>query len=182
MGFGSPSLKGKALQWLAQREHSRAELHSKLRRYAALREQKAGVAVESHGNSISNINGPTVPADTNLFDETHITQVLDELLAGGFQSDARTAQSMLRTKSKRYGVHRLKQQLQAKGLSAELVQTTVGDARDTELQRAHDIWQRRYGEPTTDHAQLAKQVRFLTARGFDSDVVRRVVRGLADAD
>ena len=40
----------------------------------------------------------------------------------------------------------------------------------------------RFGEPTEDRAQLAKQARFLTARGFDSDIVRRVVRGLPEPD
>ena len=32
MAFGTPSVKGRALRWLAQREHSRSELERKLSR------------------------------------------------------------------------------------------------------------------------------------------------------
>jgi regulatory protein len=40
MAFGAPSLKGRALRYLAQREHSRAELARKLRRFT---EEGAGI-------------------------------------------------------------------------------------------------------------------------------------------
>lgn len=165
MAFGSPSLKGKALQWLAQREHSRAELHSKLSRYAAERQRKAALA------------GTTCPCSA-----AEVTQVLDELAAAGFQSDDRTAETWARAKSQRYGIHRVRQQLKAKGLSEDLVSAALADNSSTELQRARDIWQRRYGQAPADRAEMARQVRFLTGRGFDSEVIRRVVRGAPDTD
>jgi regulatory protein len=42
LAFGAPSLKGRALRYLAQREHSRAELARKLRRHT-----EAGVGIEA---------------------------------------------------------------------------------------------------------------------------------------
>ena len=108
--------------------------------------------------------------------------MLEELAAAGLQSDVRTAQSLARTQGRRYGVHRLKQQLKAKGLAEELVAQTVGEARLTELARAQEIWRRRFGEPAKDRAETARQVRFLSARGFDADVVRRIVRGVEELD
>ena len=200
MAFGSPSLKGKALQWLAQREHSRAELQSKLVRFAADKRRRAASASTSNtGKQGGNPSTPhkaqgqaatlcmaTDPAlsedDLAARDATQINQLLDELAVAGFQSDTRTAQSAARTKCPRYGMHRLKLHLRAIGLAPELVASTVGDAQATELERARELWLRRFGEPTEDRAQLAKQVRFLTARGFDSDTVRRVVRGLPEPD
>ena len=175
MAFGSPSLKGKALQWLAQREHSRAELQAKLLRHAAKAHSKAAQTTAPAAPDLAPENdGPGEQAD--------ITRVLDELAAAGLQSDSRAAASLARTKCSRYGVHRLKQQLKAKGLDAELVAQTVGIARETELERAREIWRRRYGEPAQDLAQRARQVRFLISRGFDSELVRRVVGGAADTD
>ncbi len=165
MAFGTPSLKGKALQWLAQREHSRAELHSKLARYVADSERKAARA------------GAAAPHH-----QSDVARVIEELAAAGFQSDERTAETLARAKSHRYGVHRVRQQLKAKGLDDELVNSALADNHSTELQRARDIWQRRYGQAPSSPAEMAKQVRFLTARGFGSDVISRVVRGAPDVD
>ena len=168
-------MKGKALQWLAQREHSRAELQAKLLRHAAKAQSKAAqTAAAAAAEFPPEHDGPDEQAD--------ITRVLDELAAAGLQSDARAAASLARTRCIRYGVHRLKQQLKAKGLDAELVAQTVAVARETEFERAREIWRRRYGEPAQDQAQRARQMRFLVSRGFDSDLVRRLVGGAADTD
>lgn len=155
MAFGTLSVKGRALRWLAQREHSRAEL-----------ERKLAPHVE---------DGPDESA------AACIARTLDELQAAGFLSDARTADSVLAAQSPRLGVRRLKQTLQAKGLAPELVAQTLARVRDTEFERARALWQRRFGgEPASDAAARARQARFLAARGFDGDVVRRVVRARAD--
>ena len=198
MGFAAPSLQGKALQWLAQREHSRAELQAKLLRHACnmLRKALAGHRdTVGHGRVGDGMVGDAELAasgDAAAASETaaaaraqahaKVTQVLDDRAAAGLQSDTRAAQSLARSKSSRYGGHRLKQQLLAKGLAPELVAHTVGQARATEFERALEIWRRRYGEPAQNLNERARQVRFLTARGFDSDVVRRVVRGPVEAD
>jgi regulatory protein len=163
MALSSISLKGKALRWLAQREHSRTELHHKLQRFVEDSQRKA----QAQGSE-----APYSPAD--------ISQVLDDLAATGFQSDTRTAETTARAKSDRYGMHRLRQHLKVKGLSDDLVSHALAGTQGTELQRALKLWERRYGVMATNPAEQARQTRFLTARGFDSDVVRRVVRGLYD--
>jgi regulatory protein len=154
MGFGSLSVKGRALRYLAQREHSRAELTRKLAR-----------SVEDTEDSSA---------------ATQIESALDQLAAAGLLSDARTAESVLTSQGKRFGSRRLKQVLQGKGLAPELVQHTLQEARGTELARARDVWQRRFGTPPTDAQERAKQMRFLAGRGFDGDVIRRVVQGAED--
>jgi regulatory protein len=155
MGFGSPSLKGRALRYLSQREHSRAELERKLARFAE--------------------DTPDAPA------QTQIAAALDDLASKDLLSDARAAESVLIGQGRRYGVRRLKQTLQTKGLDAELVTSTLQQARLTELDRAREVWRRRYGTVAGDAAARAKQIRFLAGRGFDGDVIRRVVRA-ADED
>ena len=49
--------------------------------------------------------------------------------------------------------------------------------RETEFARAQALWQRKFGERAPDARLRATQARFLAARGFAADVVRRVVGG-----
>lgn len=150
MGFGALSVKGRALRWLAQREHSRAELERKLARFVEDR--------------------PEAPA------QAQIAAALDELAAKGLISESRVAESVLAGQGQRFGSRRLRQTLLAKGLAPSLVASTLQQARATELERAREVWRRRYCEPAADAAGRARQMRFLAGRGFDAEVIRRVVQ------
>jgi regulatory protein len=148
------SVKGRALRYLAQREHSRAEL-----------ERKLGRVVE----------------DTEaLSAQAQIATALDDLAAKDLQSEARAAASVLNGQGRRHGSRRLKQTLQTKGLAPDLIASTLQQARLTELERAQEVWRRRFGEVAVDAAHRAKQTRFLAGRGFDADVIHRVVQGAAE--
>ena len=154
MSFGALSVKGRALRYLAQREHSRAELERKLAR------------------SVQDL--PEASA------QAQISTALDELAAKGLLSEERTAQSVLLSQGRRFGTRRLRQTLQSKGLAPELVADTLQQARGTELERAREVWRRRFGQPPADAAERARQMRFMAGRGFESDVIRRVVQGADD--
>ena len=151
MGFGSLSVKGRALRYLAQREHSRLELERKLAR-----------VVE---------DAPDASA------QALIAAALDDLAAKGLLSEARVAESVLNGQGRRCGVRRLKQTMQAKGLAPELVAQTLQQARATELERAQEVWRRRFGSAPADSAERVRQMRFLAGRGFEGDVIHRVVGG-----
>lgn len=155
MAIGELSVKGRALRMLARREHSRAEL-----------ERKLALHVD---------DTPEASA------AQQIRSALDALAAHGLLSDQRAAESVLLAQGRRHGVRRLEQTLRAKGLDAELVATTLQQARATELERAREVWRRRFGAAPADAAERARQMRFLAGRGFDPDVIRRIVRG-ADED
>jgi regulatory protein len=47
--------------------------------------------------------------------------------------------------------------------------------RDSELQRATQLWQRRFGASAQDARERARQMRFLAGRGFSGEVIRRVL-------
>ncbi len=151
MAFGALSVKGRALRFLAQREHSRAELERKLARHVE--------------------DTPEASA------QAQIAAALDELAAKGLLSEQRAADAVLSGRGQRYGMRRLKQTLQAKGLDAALVASTLQQARGTELERAREVWRRRYGSAPADAAERARQMRFLAGRGFEGEVIRRVVQG-----
>ena len=147
------SLKGRALRYLAAREHSRAELATKLSRHV----------------------GPEDDPDA-------VARVLDELAAKGFIDEARVAESVLPRRAGRLGGARVLQELRAKGLPDEVVADAAAQLRSTELARAQAVWRRKFGQPPADAAERARQLRFLAARGFSGDVARRALGGAADDD
>ena len=109
-----------------------------------------------------------------------LAQVLDELQAKGFINEQRVVESVIHRRAARLGAGRVKQELQAKGISAEAVAEAVQALRSTELQRAREVWRKKFGEPATDAAGRAKQMRFLASRGFGAEAIRRVVGGDED--
>ena len=139
------SLKGRALKYLANREHSRVELLRKLAPHAESQEE--------------------------------IEAALDDLEARGLLSAERFAESMLHRKASRFGAARIQAELAQHRLPADIAQAALRSLKDSELARAHAVWVRRYGEVASDAQEKARQMRFLTARGFAADVVRRVVKG-----
>lgn len=145
MAFARPplSLKGRALRYLAGREHSRAELVRKLTPH----EEEPG----------------------------QIEHLLDDLQAKGFISEERVVASVLNRRAASLGSARLRQELQAKGLAPELVRDAVAQLKDSEPERAQELWRKRFGGAPTDTKQWARQVRFLIARGFSAEIVRRIV-------
>lgn len=150
LGFGAPSLKGRALRLLASREHSRAELERKLQTHE------------------------TAPGE--------LAQALDELQAKGFINEARVVQSVVHRRAERLGTQRVRAELNAKGLPTELVAEAVDELRATEEARAREVWRRKFGQPAADPHERARQMRFLTTRGFSADAIRRVVTGAGDDD
>jgi regulatory protein len=141
----SLSLKGRALKYLAAREHSRVELTRKLAAYAESPEQ--------------------------------IQSVLDELQAKGLLSEQRFTDSVVHRKSARFGAARMQAELSQHQLPPEMAREAVERLRESEFDRAHALWLRRYGEPSVDSKEKIRRTRFLMGRGFSSDVVRRVVKG-----
>jgi regulatory protein len=146
------SLKGRALRLLSAREQSRAEL-----------ERKLGSHEEEPGQ---------------------LAAVLDELEAKDFISPTRVIESVINRRQAKMGASRIKGELQRKGLDADKVAEAMDGLKATELERARDVWRKKFNSKTdagTSPADKAKQMRFLAARGFGADAIRRVVAG-AGAD
>lgn len=104
-----------------------------------------------------------------------LRRVLDELQAKGFIDEQRVVASVLHRRAPRLGAMRIRQELQGKGLAPALVAEAVAQLGASEVQRAREVWQRRFGETPADAKERARQARFLAARGFGGDVIRRVL-------
>lgn len=107
---------------------------------------------------------------------------LDELQARGFIDEQRVVDSLVHRRAGRLGAGRIRQELQAKGLDAERVALAVASLKASEVERAREVWRKKFGVLPADAAQRARQARFLMARGFGGEVVRRVLGGAGDED
>jgi regulatory protein len=116
------------------------------------------------------------------FEETpgELAEALDFLQAKDFINEQRVVESVVNRRSAKLGASRVRQELQAKGLPVEAIAEAVQEMRSTELERARDVWRKKFGEPPQDQAARAKQIRFLVSRGFAPEVVKRVVAGADD--
>ena len=104
-----------------------------------------------------------------------LAQVLDDLQARDFISEARVVESVIHRRAARFGASRIKYELLNKGLGAEAVAEAVNRLKSSELERAREIWRKKFDGPALNAAGRAKQMRFLAARGFGGDVIHRVV-------
>ena len=109
-----------------------------------------------------------------------VEQALAQLEAKGLVNDARVVETLVNRRSGKLGASRLRQELQAKGVSPELVAETMAGLKGSELARAQAVWQKKFGQLAATSAERNKQARFLASRGFSGDVVRQVVAGLSD--
>jgi regulatory protein len=156
------SLKGRALQLLAQRDQSRVELRRKLLRHARR-------AAEASGGG----------EDEGEAERADVEAVLDWLEANRYLSAERFAESRVHAREARFGNLRIRSELAQHGLAPppELARTLA----ESELVRAGAVRARRFPSPPRDAAERAAQSRFLAGRGFSPEVVHRLMRQLREA-
>ena len=146
------NLRARALQYLARREYSRAELRGKLL--------------------------PHVQADQDFeqVSPVDLDALLDDLASRGWLSDARAATQLVHAKRSRFGTQRITHELRQKGIAEELISAALPELNNGELEAALEVWQKKFGTAPLDEKEKAKQVRFLQSRGFALDVVFKVLR------
>ncbi|MDP3921928.1 MAG: recombination regulator RecX [Hydrogenophaga sp.] len=109
-----------------------------------------------------------------------LARALDDLEAKGFINEQRVLESVVHRRAAKMGAARVRQELQAKGLSPDAVAQAVADLQGSEVERAREVWRKKFGAPPADAAERGKQMRFLASRGFGGDAIRRVVSGCDD--
>lgn len=151
-------LRARALQHLARREYSRAELRAKLL--------------------------PHVQADVEFeqSQSVELDALLNDLTARGWLSDERAATQLTHAKRSRFGTQRITHELRQKGISEDLIAAALPALKDSELDAARNVWQRKFGNAPQDEKEKARQVRFLQSRGFSLDVILKVLRNICEPD
>ena len=108
--------------------------------------------------------------------------MLADMQAAQLQSDTRAAESYVRSHADRLGASRLRQNLKTRGVASELIDAQLApDALPNELDRARTVWRKKFPDAPTDAQEWARQARFLQARGFASDIIRRLLKEPAGA-
>lgn len=168
----SPSLKARALRLLSQREHSRTELEKKLSDYLRL-QAKADRARNAQDPDQENGQGDA-PA---LSPEMQIAAVLDDFEKRGWLSDARFAEALVRRRSERYGMRKIKDELQRAGVTGDASAALLDGLKHTEFERAKELFERKFDGIAEDQKMRARQYRFLVSKGFNPEIVAKVIGG-----
>ena len=164
----SPSLKARALRLLSMREYSRKGLAAKLEESAA-RMLKFKLPEEESEEII-----PAVPLNIQ------IEAVLDDFEARGWLSDQRFAEALVRRRSERFGTRKIQDELSQAGVDSSKTADLLKNLKETEYQRAYELWLRKFGALATEQKERARQYRFLASKGFSSNVVSKVIAGRPD--
>ena len=163
-----PSLKARALRLLSLREYSRKGLAAKLQesaeRYAKMPTKQAEPEITPPGKSTA----------------VQIEEILDDFEARGWLSDERFAEALVRRRSERYGVRKIQDELQRAGVDSGQAADLIQTLRDSEYQRAKDLWLKKFGVLAQEQKERARQYRFLASKGFSSEVVSKILGGRFD--
>jgi regulatory protein len=112
--------------------------------------------------------------------DEELETLLEDLSRRRFLSDERYAESRAHALSRKYGAARIAHELRAKGLDKGLAEQMAKAARATEVERAREVWRRKFRVAPRTREERAKQMRFLQSRGFSFDAIRAVVGGKDD--
>jgi len=109
--------------------------------------------------------------------EDDLEALLDELARRKLLSDERYAEARARVLSRRFGAARIARDLRASGVEEHLADHALKAARATEVERAREVWRRKFRTAPTTREERAKHMRFLQSRGFSFDAIRAAVGG-----
>ena len=168
-------MKARALAWLAQREHSRVELQRKLMR--AARAAHGAREGSSGGRAPPDASSPAPEAFDADAASRAVELLLDWLEEHRLLAADRFVESRVHARAARFGNLRIRQELAQHAVDiGEDVRRALDDS---EPARARAVRERRFGQAPDTPQERARQARFLAARGFSADVIRRVLREAA---
>lgn len=155
--------------------------------FEELKKLQTGFAVSLKGRALRLLSGreysrAELVKKLTPFETTpgELAKALDELQAKDFINEQRVVDSVLHRRSAKLGAARIKQELQSKGLDAGAVLDAVDLLKSTEVERAREVWRKKFGSSPENAAERGKQMRFLMSRGFGSEAIRKVISGADD--
>lgn len=112
------------------------------------------------------------------------TEVVEALSESGWQSDARYAGLLVRSRiGQGYGPLRIRAELSSRGVEEALIRAALDEAEPDWLAIVRQLHDRRYGQPAASPKERASRYRYLAARGFTGAQVSSALgRTAADDD
>ena len=135
----------KAMDFLALREYGQKELINKLR---------------SKG-----------------FSDEVSSSVVERLTEDGLQNDSRFIESFIRSRIKQgKGQLKITQELEQKNLPSQSIFSALDNLDMNWLELAHEVRIKKFGSNLPDDFnKKAKQIRFLQSRGFENEIIRKIL-------
>lgn len=115
-------------------------------------------------------------------DAHQLQQLLDDLERENWLSNERYALSLVNRRAPRQGSRRIVQELRQQGLGDDIIARVNENLKETELDRAREVWLKKFGAPPVDAKDYARQFRFLASRGFSPECLRRILGDLSDSE
>ena len=109
-------------------------------------------------------------------DPAAIGPLLDDLEKRGWLSEARFVEHTTTIRRRRFGAARILHELREKGVSDAALAAAQSQLKDSEVEAARAVWQKKFGSLPTTLAERARQARFLASRGFSAEVVHAVLK------
>jgi regulatory protein len=108
-------------------------------------------------------------------------EVVADLSDAGWQSDARYAEVLVRSRtSQGHGPLRIEAEMRMAGLDADAIRAAL-DAADVDWDElAQQVWQRKYGALPQSLSERQQQYRFMAGRGFEARSIGRILKGDPD--
>jgi regulatory protein len=107
-----------------------------------------------------------------------IEALLDLLEKNNWLSQERFSESLIHRREARFGNSRIVAELQSHGVNGEALQDLKAGLADSEIARACEVWQRKFGTVAADQQERNKQMRFLMQRGFSQRAVQKALKGV----
>ena len=135
-----------AINSLAMREHSRKEIYNKLRK-------------------------------KEFSENVDLYALLDKLEAKDYLNEQRFTESFIRYRAQRgQGLNKITNDLRQRGINSSLLNLALDTAEINWYQLASEQRIKKFGEKIPhDFKEKAKQMRFLSRRGFDSEIIRSLM-------
>jgi regulatory protein len=111
-----------------------------------------------------------------------VQTLLDALERDNWLSNDRFIDSLVHRRAARYGAVRVMQEARTHQLGSDQLAELQDRLRTSELDRAREVWRKRFGTAPETLEARAKQIRFMTARGFSRSVVSRVMKDAGSDD
>jgi len=105
-----------------------------------------------------------------------ISVLLDDFERRGWLSEERVVEQVLASRRRRFGAQRIAHELREKGVSESKIAGAREHLKESEIDAARLVWQKKFNALPTNARDKAQQMRFLQGRGFSIDVIRKLFR------
>jgi regulatory protein len=115
-------------------------------------------------------------------EEDDVPALIADFKTRGWLSDARYAEQMVHARQAKFGASKVAHELREKGVDDNLIAEAVAGLQDSEVERAREVWRKKFKAAATTREEWAKQARFLQSRGFTFEVIKKILNRQAEDD